>query len=1746
MASPLPARVKQYFAGLPLVLTQQWHDETVGHLRVLYKGLKDRHSDQPAVVDHEFLLKDDEYSKYFDFFRVLEGFTLEFSEVQRADIAEAAFQALRVKEQWAESLTTLDSFTGCLAVFMHVLTESGVRTPQEVWEISLQLAQEYADEHECTDGSDSSGLCPTEPEISCPKTRRNKRKREMRKKKKAQLRAMTAKVTVRKVASFELPSFVGAVEQVVEYKGFDWSGYHKRKHAHRLRKEAKYISSLASRITARVVMRREADEKRKHVMAQRERLIELQAVKKLEEAAAAKKAEAEAFERKAARERRDTARRAERELRQREAAWRKSEEKRKSVPKEERERKVKSQRDKRVPVFQSGKALPAAIGVGATLLFGKLFQLLNKGGRAIDGVQALLDQFKRIGASLKEQLGKALWYIPIVLTAWFCSKQAPSGSTLALGVLIAALAKLVGPSVWSAISEFFPGGNVQSQSGFMDTFEAAPKLLATLFSFSVLRNKRPGSVTEFCKRLSMLERMASGWDSFLKWMLKGMEVLVNFVRTMFGKDRIQFFKDAHGPTYEWAKRVDEVCKSQATGGDVDADLLDEMVELVRQGFAYKEIYRGTNMARFVDDYVIRVVNVLMPYQGTLNARNNFRFEPSTLMVYGRPGIGKTLMAMHLCSAIMLEAKLVPNCVTFDDVVKQVWQKGSSEYWNGYAGQTCLVMDDAFQLRSVAGEKDNQYMDFIRMVSSWSFPLNFADLASKGKIYFNSKFIFGTTNLASIESEARIVIQDPEAVARRLNFPFCLRLKDEFKESSSGSGRLDYGKFMRECERCKDAEAPIDGFPWYIWEAAKHDFLTGTTSNQWVPLKEVIISIAEDLKTRSVAHEDSKESLKRYIARYSGSVSAQPELQSGLKTGGFPTHGLAAFSLALKENIRQHLEMHSVVKSTIGVVACVLLSVVAFKIIKGLLNFCWEMIAGLFGFGKRNKRVEKQSNRPPTKPRKAGIRDPVFQSVDTSVSSNVYANTYKLYATLDSGEIVIGQVMFLMLNLAAQPEHFTAQIKSMVADGQMGLDSKLILRNAANHEHVLTFTVQHYLSLRRSVVVNCDVEFIDFGTVRGHRNIVSNFMKESDLKHLPGWRCRLDICEVDANKRIVAVNKRQTYVLSSVRYGENLRAGGKHIKRYFVYNAPTDLGDCGAPLCILDNSTFSGRTCFGFHVAGDRLHELGYSAVITQEMIEKARAELEVVVDKFEQDLVDRSGVQFQACNELPFTVKGSFLPIGVVSRPVVICPKTSYYPTSLFGCMGEYDHLPAHLSPIRVDGELIFPMNNAVSNYASPLLVYEQPWLKQALHCALQPLSALIKDMPRRLYTFEEAILGIPQEKFRSIPRGTASGFPYVYDVRNGKKEFFGEEQDYNLTTERAVELRQRVEYVIDEASRGVRLAHVFVDFLKDELRPAAKVKAVATRLISSAPLDYTIAWRMYFGAFSSAVMRCHTKSGMAPGICVYTDWGLLVSRLTLKGEKCFDGDFKAFDSSEQPCVHDLILDYINRWYDDGPINARIRRVLWLDLVHSRHIGGLGADQRYIYQWNKSLPSGHPFTTIVNSMYSLFLLVGAYVSLTGDFTGFWEHVSSVTYGDDNVSNVDDNVCEVFNQVTVAEALQREFSVKYTPGNKSGEFEPYTSVTDLTFLKRGFLMRDNRWLCPLELDSFLYTCYWCKNRKLEKQITIDVLENALEELSMHDKRSWDLFAPQISDALEKRNHVTHALVEQDQYLQLVLSRSDNWY
>jgi hypothetical protein len=430
------------------------------------------------------------------------------------------------------------------------------------------------------------------------------------------------------------------------------------------------------------------------------------------------------------------------------------------------------------------------------------------------------------------------------------------------------------------------------------------------------------------------------------------------------------------------------------------------------------------------------------------------------------------------------------------------------------------------------------------------------------------------------------------------------------------------------------------------------------------------------------------------------------------------------------------------------------------------------------------------------------------------------------------------------------------------------------------------------------------------------------------------------------------------------------------------------------------------------------------------------------------------------------------------------------------------------------------------------------------------------RHAPRYILTFDQAVVPDEPMKVKNIPRDTSPGYPYRLAGDVGKKGLFGSGDQYDLTGEKCAALREDVARIIDAAKRNVRLAHLFVDFLKDELRPLHKVEQGATRAISGAAVDYTIAVRMYFGAFLAAMFSHHTESGMAPGINHYTEWSELANNMVkFGGEKVFGGDFSRFDASEQPYVHMHILGYINRWYkfnnpDWCKEDEQVRDILWLDLIHSRHLTGLNGRMEHIVQWNKSLPSGHPLTTPVNSLYSLITLTACYVhSLPNrDVRDMWNYVYICTFGDDNIVALSDTVAEVFNQTTVAKKMDELFGLVYTSDKKEAELIKYESIEDITFLKRSFSRQPiggSAWSAPLVKESFLYTPYWYKNSRDQRGDLYENMTHCLGEMCLHEESVWETYFPPI-EAWATENDFKLPFYNRETARAWIATRADVWY
>lgn len=1600
----------------------------------------------------------------------------------------------------------------------------------------------------------------------------------------------------------------------------------------------------------------------------------------------------------------------------------------KADKKECRERAVKKAVEAKLKLHHSlieqqglGRVIKSTVGAVLAAGFGKI--AFDKTGKAISNkIKEMSEKvqgvFKQITDTLKKVFGTIFFKVPLVFIAWWLFTKYFPGDGIFKHVLAGIVTCYLFEEEAQLFNKFLDEKLEQQSSNC-----SLSAFLAAFMALSVFKSGRSQRHQgEFMKRISNYDRSVTGIEGLLAWVTKSVKSIVSYVVALTTGGRVKIFEQVKTPFEQWVKRTEAcICKHRTFKEAEGASAVDEVLTLLEEGFNYRTLYQHTDTHKDVVRLVSELSSILKPYAGVINARNNRRFEPHMAVILGDPGIGKTVMAMEVVSAVLKLSGLLPDASSEADVAKEVWQKGTSEYWNGYGQQLALIMDDAFQCKASLMTEENDYFNVIKAIGSWAMPLNMADLESKGRIYFKSKFVYATTNVTSIKCEAVKVLHAPDAVTRRFKHAYKLFVKPEFMRP--GTTELDYDKYEEACYKLKEqGQVGFNGFPWYMWEVAEHDYLEGSTVNTRVPLRSLVLKMARDLRHSLKIHESRVDVLNSYIKDMQtldeleeldivpqsfgfrvprGRKITRQEIREMAKDSATVGSAVATYVAVKGVDGQKNREIfdfkkwyadtkawakeNKALSAVIGVASVGLWAVFhgpVFAAIKALLKGLKRMIIPSTDYsgGKKHLgqwlpfwnrktvdhircRIATEMNIPPSNvnldcvtiylhrekfkvlgyeympacavlpmpssglmgpfevrtysvgsgcfyfPRetllKVGFKaadflrtptmctvgkqpgepldflggdefrwesntpapqlrvikvakatdiqfqahvaapDPVTKPEVKNELHNIYSSVHAIIHKMADGSVrQWGNFMMLVDTLGVMPKHYRTQFDKQVAMGRASFDDEFQLVNTLSPGSAICVPCKEFWNMSRRTLADSDIEFIDFKSVckRNHRNITNLFIKEGDITSRQSHPVRLDIPKFGADARFT----RTIETAKSLKYESNVHAQLTYARLWKYGKVNTELGDCGSPLTMANTSACNGRICLGFHVAA-HVHDLdGYAVILTQEIIEAARKSMNVVQDNFIGGL-QQQGFTVHTVEEDPLDNMGSFQTIGVIDQSFN-APRNSKLKIveEVFGMFGEYNYAPARLSRFRTDDGFVYPMVNALEPYHGPVHLYFQPWIEQAVHLALKPLSSLSVDASREILTFEKAVIGDPMMKLRGLPRGTSAGFPYALTMRDGKKSFFGADGAFQLETPEAKQVEAKVQEMLDLAKQNIRSPVVFIDFLKDELRSIEKVEAGKTRLISCAPMVYTIAVRRMFGAFTSAFFRYHTSSGMCPGICAYTDWDKLFKHVQQKGRNVFDGDFKAFDSSEQAHFLMRICHAINAWYDDGEDNARIREVLFLDLIHSRHLGGRGDKQCYIVQWNRSLPSGHPLTTVVNSVYSLATLIGCYISITGDAVNFWQRVSAATYGDDNLVNPDDTISEVYNQVTVAAAMKGEFGLTYTSGKKDGDLRPCTTIDEVTFLQRGFRIEDGYVQSPLNLDSFLYTPYYCRNELLKQQIIDDTMEKSLEELSQHPEEVWNEYAPRIIAFLKKRLGSTRCAPDRKEYQKLIRTYADHWY
>ena len=788
---------------------------------------------------------------------------------------------------------------------------------------------------------------------------------------------------------------------------------------------------------------------------------------------------------------------------------------------------------------------------------------------------------------------------------------------------------------------------------------------------------------------------------------------------------------------------------------------------------------------------------------------------------------------------------------------------------------------------------------------------------------------------------------------------------------------------------------------------------------------------------------------------------------------------------------------------------------------GYLVVLISVVAGaisLFRYVNSAGEMEEESykeNRPIQKPTRGRLQQAILNM--TPQSTTVDARVAKNYLALARGNIYIAMLdgvplqscIFLKAGYCLMTKHLDKDVRKFKDEYIIELTPLPEMMTGKTLRR-LTFTVKEFLAFERfQSKENVDLQLVNMTGIRPHRDITNLVAKQSEIGQLDGLTTAILYRQSILDKKVYR---------SEVEIGVANKIEGFDEKYLISYNVETEPGDCGSVLLCHNKHAAYGKI-LSLHVG--KCFSNGHGSMVPDDIIEY---------------LNTIPGTHVMQPQSNVNSIEGGITFIKKVKDAPNIARKTKLRKSILYEWIGEAKRAPAVLQV--TDG--VDPFDLCLQRYDTKDTKLDPDWVSVAVDDYANRLLSLPSGrLGNSLLSFEEAVEGISGNRFvNGIPRKTSPGYPWCNLYSKGKKEIFGEEGPYLFDTIGAKHVRQTVMQKLEMLQKGERPEFLYMDAMKDELRSLSKIENLATRMISCCPLDLTILTRMYFGAFNAFMMENCILSGSAVGINPFgRDWTRLAKYLGDGEGYCIAGDFSSFDSTQCSDITIAILDIINDWYDDGYDD--IRYMLWVELFNSRHLHG-----NKVYQFNHCLPSGHPMTSIVNSMFVNVAFRMCYItpdrSNWGMMSTFSDNVKLVAYGDDNICLVHQDAIDMgFNFYSVRDNMSL-LGLVYTPEDKT-EVNPkeHKRLEECTFLKRSFVKEGSTWVAPLDLDTVIGMPMWYRSGPNPVDRQRDNIDNALNELSMHDEETFEIYGSSLMQAMHDHRgylRMPTYLLPQDVYRQ----------
>lgn len=1053
-----------------------------------------------------------------------------------------------------------------------------------------------------------------------------------------------------------------------------------------------------------------------------------------------------------------------------------------------------------------------------------------------------------------------------------------------------------------------------------------------------------------------------------------------------------------------------------------------------------------------------------------------RRQPEGVLLRSQPGLGKTTAMHTICKGLHAELSVVqpPN------MAMAMYHPSEDKWDDGYIGQTVYVMDDFLQAVMNRGQTPSEVAKIIKLINPESYNMQMAFESGKGKTFMQSPCVFATTNVVDCVPIIANLVNDVGAIGRRFNHIYDFDVVNDYKLAN---GQLDVAK-VREFTEVVCGGNAIKALE--IFRLKPTDLSGQPRAGQHYNGREFFHMLLERVK---IAATPPTSNDYCYVDDGTPVIS---EAQSGWHyrplARGDGKHDLIETRVrAVVAHVREHAGRYALGVMFGAAVLTGLLEKIV-RVIGGVLKTGVDL---LFGRGVVSAQDGKAASATPT-PQEGVMR-------------LLYRNQLEVWINANGGPVHVGYGLVVRGQYVLVPYHI---VKALNARG-----GRITTKGLGDHRLPVDIAFQPNAVELVSEDQTSDLSLISVPGVWG-KDIVKHFATSDKYgaavragevaiyRRSAGAECVM-MYRCEPKHRTFDVVTQTTWDPAAEEAVVSLRRQGYEVLATGVK------GDCGLPWVSV---AANAHCVLGLHIAGSPKDRTSYFNRITREMLEAMlprEGVAEIVplrVEPKEFDAVLSPDYVILANGKSVQTSTST----SKVKSPLVRAEevRTTLGETLPTGAIVPWHSgkglQPAWLRPFKKPP--VCPMrNNLIKIAGKEAKRVDSSKLLSAIKVAMKPFRDAAKDRPRGVLPTHVAVFG-DGVGFEPIASDKSPGYLLKAMGVNDRRDVIDFENKRI-----SPEFMARLTSLEDLMAAGNRVIFPYLDFLKDEVRPIAKVEEGKSRLISASCLEYVILWRKYFGLFTKAVMETRITSGMALGLNPITEAQSVLNHFTRIEDGGFlAGDFSGFDISQQAQVTTAILSYQRHWLDPTGEDTRsdmIRRMLSKELVASVHVNGFRdglatASKDTLYAWSMSMPSGHPATTVVNCMYNLIAFAYAFAELCPG-VDMHAHLALLVYGDDNVIKVDRRVASRFTQGAIASVLEEHLGLIYTDENKEGVQDSLRSVEDVSFLKRRFVVTELGPVMALDRGSIDKALTWSSKQDTFAQ----TLQNVVLELALHPHDVW---------------------------------------